>query len=536
MENIGEKHEGKKGGSCIGSLFKIWLVFMGVGTFLMLLYNGIFNGDFRSLKPLIFFGLLYYVIVKIIKRNPLLDFVRNKLKLDFLVPKAKSTKENSILLNGSVEIENPYAGIFICGGAGSGKSKSIIEPIIKESGEKDFSGIVYDFKYPELANYVVTAYKNSDVKTYFIDFVNVSKSNRVNPIAPHLMPSKIKAQELAFSVMVNLDDSLKTKKGDSFFSQSAVALLTACMWYLRQKHPEYCTLPHAVSMITSPDSNKLIEVLASYTQSAEIISSILTAFNSGAEKQLASQLSSAQLPLDKINTPEIFWVLSDADFDLNLNETDNKGVLTIGNNPSIQDSLSPVIALILTATMKVLNQPNKAKSIFLIDEFPTIYIPNVEQLPATARSNKVSTVLACQDISQIIDGYGRDKSDTILSNLGNQFFGRTTNIQTADRVSKIFGKYDKTKVSVSSKSWLDSSKTESTQETDLVKGTDVFQAETGSFYTLLSSGKKRLGLSKISMDETFVKSEIKLNKNVTEENINDNFDKIKEDIKLIILR
>ena len=535
MENIGEKHEGKKGDSCLFTLFKLWLVVMVVGTIIGLLYQGLFKGDFRSLNPLIFFGLIYFIYVKIAKKNPLLNLVEKYIKLDFLQPKAKETKENSILLNGLVEIENPYAGVFICGGAGSGKSKSIIEPIIKESGKKGFSGIVYDFKYPELANYVATAYKNSDVKQYYIDFVNVSKSNRVNPIAPHLMPSKIKAQELAFSVMVNLDDSLKSKKGDSFFSQSAVALLTSCMWYLRQKHPEYCTLPHAVSMITSPNSNKLIEVLASYTQSAEIISSILTAFNSGAEKQLASQLSSAQLPLDKINTPEIFWILSDADFDLNLNDKDNKGILTIGNNPSIQDSLSPVIALILTATMKVLNQPNKAKSIFLVDEFPTIYIPNVEQLPATARSNKVSTVLACQDISQIVDGYGREKGDTILSNLGNQFYGRTTNIQTAERVSKIFGKYDKTKISTSSKSWLDTSETKSTQESDLVKPTEVFQTNTGSFYTLLSSGKQRLGLSKIPMDETFVKSEITLENKVTEEDINDNFDKIKDDVKLIIL-
>lgn len=532
MENIKQSHEKKfsKGG-CALSVLK-WL-FLGFAAFFV--YNALYDFFTKfELRGIIFIGIVaggYYLYVKYTGKNPILEKLNFKLKGKTV----KNANQEEFSLNGKSVIENPFAGIFICGGAGSGKSKSIIEPLIKESGEKGFSGVVYDFKYPELGSYVATAYKNSDVKPYYIDFVNVAKSNRVNPIAPELMTSMIKAQELAFAVMVNLDDSLKSKKGDSFFSQSAVALLTACMWYLRQKYPEYCTLPHAVSMIVHPDSKKLIDTLALYPQTAEIISPILSAHISGAEKQLAGQLSSAQLPLQKINTPEIFWVLSDADFDLNLNKKDNRSILTIGNNPSLQDSLSPVIALILTASMKLLNQPDKAKSVFMVDEFPTVYIPNVEQLPATARSNKVSTILACQDISQVVDGYGKEKADTILSNLGNQFYGRTTNVQTAERVSKIFGKYDKKKVSKSAKTVITNSRTTTYQETDLVKTTDVFSSNTGSFYTLLSSGKKRLGLSAIQMDETFVKSAITLSKDVTDADVHDNFDKIKEDIRMIVL-
>lgn len=535
MRSIGQTHEKSGKGGCFLTAVK-WLVFGWLGIFVIyFVYNSFYDLFTRfELRGVIFIGMIagaYYLYVRFSGNNPLFE----KLNINLGGKVIKNSNKEEFSLNGKATIENPFAGIFICGGAGSGKSKSIIEPLIKESGKKGFSGVIYDFKYPELGSYVATAYRNSDVKPYYIDFVNVSKSHRVNPLAPELMNSMIKAQELAFAVMVNLDDSLKSKKGDSFFSQSAVALLTACMWYLRQKFPEYCTLPHAVSMIIYHDSKKLIDTLASYSQTAEIISPILSAHNSGAEKQLAGQLSSAQLPLQKINTPEIFWVLSDADFDLDLNKKDNKSILTIGNNPSLQDSLSPVIALILTASMKLLNQPEKAKSVFMVDEFPTVYIPNVEQLPATARSNKVSTILACQDISQVVDGYGKEKADTILSNLGNQFYGRTTNVQTAERVSKIFGKYDKKKVSKSAKTIIVNNRTTTYQESDLVKTTDVFQANTGSFYTLLSSGKKRLGVSAIQIDKSFVKSEIKIMNNVTESDVHDNFDKIKEDIRMIVL-
>lgn len=540
MQQIGQQHEKGfgKGGCFVTTIKWGFIGFLGL-TAVNIVYRSFYDFftkfELRGVTFLAIVSGLYYLFVRFTGKNPLFKLFNFKGLFSKVGTVNSNSKGDEYSLNGRVTIENPFAGIFICGGAGSGKSKSIIEPLIKESGNKGYSGVIYDFKYPELGEYVATAYKNGNVKPYFIDFVDVSKSNRVNPIAPEFMTSMIKAQELAFAVMVNLDDSLKSKKGDSFFSQSAVALLTACMWYLRQKFPEYCTLPHAVSMIISPDSKKLIETLASYSQTAEIISPILSAHTSGAEKQLAGQLSSAQLPLQKINTPEIFWVLSDADFNLDLNNKANPSILTIGNNPSIQDSLSPVIALIMTATMKLLNQPNKEKSVFMVDEFPTIYIPNVEQLPATARSNKVSTVLACQDISQVVDGYGKEKADTILSNLGNQFYGRTTNVQTAERVSKIFGKYDKKKVSKSAKTFITNNRTTTYQEADLVKATDVFQAQTGSFYTLLSSGNKRLGISAIQMDNNFKKSAITLSKNVTDADVHDNFDKIKEDIRMIVL-
>lgn len=541
MKAIKQKHEIGGNSGCFKFFKYGFYAFIGIhliGVPLMLLYDFFTQWRFKSLVGFIIVAGVYYLVYNFITRKGSLGRFKGLFGgLGVNSHNNNETSRDTLKINNTVQIGNPFAGVFICGGAGSGKSKSIIEPIIKEIGNKQYTGVVYDFKYPELANYVATSYKNSNVKTYFVDFMNVSKSNRINPIAPDIINTTIKAQELAYSVMVNLDDSLKSNKGDSFFSQSAVGLLGACMWYLKINFPEYCTLPHAISMIVFPNSEKLIKTLASNHTTAEMISPILSAYTQGADKQLAGQLSSAQLPLQKLNTPEIFWILSESDFDLNLNNPLNKGILTIGNNPSIQDSLSPIIALIMTSTMKLLNQPNKENSVFLVDEFPTLYIPKVEQLPATARSNKVATVLACQDIAQIVDGYGKEKADTILSNLGNQFYGRTTNITTAERVSKIFGKYDKRKQSVSRKGLkgvLVNTKTESTQETDLVKPTEVMQTNTGSFYTLLSSGKQRLGLSSIPIDERFVKSEIPINKNVTDSDIVSNFDKIKDDIKEVV--
>ena len=173
----------------------------------------------------------------------------------------------------------------------------------------------------------------------------------------------------------------------------------------------------------------------------------------------------------------------------------------------------------------------------MVDEFPTVYIPNVEQLPATARSNKVATILACQDISQITDKYGREKADTILSNLGNQFYGRTPNPQTAKRVSEIFGKAEKEVISYSkSPISLNKGRTHSTRETDIVKVQDVAQLPTGSFYTILAEGKQKQGLSEIPMDSNFVKTPIQIMSNVSESDLENAYNRVRNEVNNVILK
>src|SRR5690606_6613119 len=207
-------------------------------------------------------------------------------------------------------------------------------------------------------------------------------------------------------------------------------------------YPEFCTLPHAMSMIFE-DPKKLVNVLSSEPQCRDMISTLRQAVESEKDDLETNIIASVRALLEKLNNKTIYYLLTESDFDLRLNDTETKGMLVIGNDPVLSETYSPVIGLILTSISKQLNQQGKEKSVFMVDEFPTVYIPNVEQLPATARSNKVATILACQDIAQMVDKYGKDKTDTILSNLGNQFYGRTTNPATAQRVSQMFGKADK---------------------------------------------------------------------------------------------
>ena len=105
----------------------------------------------------------------------------------------------------AVRLGNPFRGTFIAGGAGSGKSKSIIEPILQQAGAAGLTGVVYDFKFPTLAEEVAGSYAGGSVTPYFVNFTDLSRSHRVNPLAPQLLATASFAREAATTIITNLD-------------------------------------------------------------------------------------------------------------------------------------------------------------------------------------------------------------------------------------------------------------------------------------------------------------------------------------------
>jgi len=338
-----------------------------------------------------------------------------------------------------VRLGNPFRGTFIAGGAGSGKSKSIIEPILQQAGAAGLTGVVYDFKFPTLAEEVAGSYAGGTVTPYFVNFTDLSRSHRVNPLAPELLATASFAREAATTIITNLD--AKAAQQRNFWIQSGEVLLAGCIWYLRRNHPAQCSLPAAVSMILDSDAPQLLATLQQDEEVRGLIASIASASKS--ENTIAGVFSTIQNYLAVLNTPEIFWVMSGDQVPLDLNTAATPGVLVVGNDPALSSTFSPLISLIVATAIKRMNQQGRLPSLVLLDEAPTLFIPNFAQLPATARSNKVATVYAVQDVAQMEALTSRQESEMILANLGNQFWGRTTNTATAERVSKMFGKVDR---------------------------------------------------------------------------------------------
>lgn len=452
-----------------------------------------------------------------------------KVKLDSLGFYFKTDK-------GKIIVNNPFRGIFISGGAGSGKSKSLIEPIIQQASEKSFSGIVYDFKFPTLANEVKGCYEGNSVKTYYVNFSDLSRTYRVNPLNPDIITNVIYARQASLTILSNID--LKAVQKRDFWVQSAETILTASIWYLRKNHPKYCTLPHVISLILEVAPDSLINLLLSDEETSGLMASVNSARKS--DNTIASILATIQNFLSVLNTKEIFWVLSGNDFTLDLNNPQEPKMLVVGNDDSISKAISPVIALIISSSLRQMNKPNKQQSIVILDEAPTISIPNFAQIPATARVNKVATVYCVQDISQMENDLGKEESATILSNLGTQFFGRTTSTQTAERVSKLFGEYDKeiegrSKTKGESVQGFEttystsSTKSVSIQRRKILEESELISAETGKFATIVADGNIKKIFAKYK-EEPSKAREIEPFIQISEQALSDNFKKIKNDI------
>jgi len=446
--------------------------------------------------------------------------------------------------SGFILVDNPFRGILVSGGAGSGKSLSIFEPIIRQIAEKGYTGILYDFKSPELTHKLLESYriKSPNIETYFVDFKEPNISNRLNPIAAKYLLKSAFALEYATTLINNLLP--QTIKERDFFSDNARMVLAGVIWYLRNKHPNFCSLPHVISLLLHNDIDKLINQISEDYEAGGMVASLKQAIDRGAEKQAAAVASTLQNAVSQLNTPEIFYILSGNDFDLHLNDSENPKFLCIGNDSTLSQTYAPVISLIISVAVRQMNVPNKEKSIILLDEAPTIYIPNIEQIPATGRSNKIATVFGIQDYSQLVDKYGQEKAQVILSNLGNQFYGRTVNEKSAEMIVKLFGKYDKTyktnsEGSGSSGEFVhlssnnNKSINESIQEREKIKLSEIINLETGQFCGLIAEGKPREFIrSQFIASET--KSDYQIRSRVSNNKMILNYNKIVNESKQIL--
>ena len=350
------------------------------------------------------------------------------------------------MYEGWINVVNPFRGTMVIGTPGSGKSYSVVLPFIKQHLAKGFSMCVYDFKYPDLSevayNHFLQAKKKRKLPKgaafFVINFDDIRKSYRCNPLAPELMESPIDAFESSRTVLYNLNREWIRKQGE-FFSESAVSFFAAVIWFLkRYKNGEYCTLPHAIELLQL-DYDHLFEVLSQEKDVVNIINPFINAHKRGASEQLEGQLGSLKIAISKIISREIYWICSGDDFSLDINNPEFPKVVCLANNPLRIEMYGAVLSLFITRMLKVMNRKNQHKSSLIFDELPTIYFRGLDTLIATARSNRISTLLGIQTIDQLIRDYGKEQANAILTNIGNVFAGQSVG-ETAKFIQNRMGK------------------------------------------------------------------------------------------------
>ena len=388
-------------------------------------------------------------------KNNLMDDVFNLENESFMQETRLMENEYSINLptrfyykkrwhKGWINIVNPFRASMVLGTPGSGKSFAIVNNYIKQQIEKGFAMYIYDYKFPDLSeiayNHLLTHLDAYDVKPQFfvINFDDPRKSHRCNPINPAFMTDISDAYESAYTIMLNLNRTWIQKQGD-FFVESPIILLAAIIWFLKiYQGGRYCTFPHAIEFLNRPYA-QIFPILTAYDELANYLSPFMDAWEGGAQDQLQGQIASAKIPLSRMISPALYWVMTGDDFSLDINNPREPKVLVVGNNPDRQNIYSAALGLYNSRIVKLINKKKQLKSSVIIDELPTIYFRGLDNLIATARSNKVAVCLGFQDFSQLTRDYGDKESKVIQNTVGNVFSGQVVG-ETAKTLSERFGK------------------------------------------------------------------------------------------------
>lgn len=354
---------------------------------------------------------------------------------------------------GWINVVNPFRATIVLGTPGSGKSFAVVNNYIKQQIEKGYSMYIYDFKFSDLStiayNHMMNHQNGYKVKPqfYVINFDDPRRSHRCNPIHPDFMSDISDAYESAYTIMLNLNKTWVQKQGD-FFVESPIILFAAIIWYLRiYKNGKYCTFPHAIELLNRRYED-VFPILTSYPELENYLSPFMDAWQGGAMEQLAGQIASAKIPLSRMISPQLYWVMSDSEFTLDINNPKEPKILCVGNNPDRQNIYGAALGLYNSRIVKLINKKGMLKSSVIIDELPTIYFKGLDNLIATARSNKVAVCLGFQDFSQLVRDYGDKEAKVVMNTVGNIFSGQVVG-ETAKTLSERFGKVLQKRQSIS---------------------------------------------------------------------------------------
>lgn len=458
--------------------------------------------------------------------------------------------------DGWINIVNPFRATIVLGTPGSGKSYAVVNNFIKQQINKGFSVYIYDYKFDDLS---VIAYnellKNLDKydvepKFYVINFDDPRRSHRCNPIAPEFMTDISDAYESAYTIMLNLNRTWIQKQGD-FFVESPIILLASIIWYLKiYKDGKYCTFPHAIEFLNKPYA-EIFTILTSYPALENYLSPFMDAWQGGAQDQLQGQIASAKIPLSRMISPQLYWVMTGNDFTLDINNPKEPKILCVGNNPDRQNIYSAALGLYNSRIVKLINKKGQLKSSVIIDELPTIYFRGLDNLIATARSNKVAVCLGFQDFSQLNRDYGDKESKVIQNTVGNIFSGQVV-AETAKTLSERFGKVLQRRQSISINR-SDTSTSINTQMDSLIPASKIANLSQGTFVGSVSDNfgeeiDQKIFHARIIVDNEKVAAETKAYKkipvinefkdergnDIMQEQVQRNYEKIKQDVLDII--
>lgn len=349
--------------------------------------------------------------------------------------------------DGWINLNNIFRSCMIIGTPGSGKSFSLINPIIRQLMNKEFCLCVFDFKYPDLGKilyyHFLLAKRQGKCRNYTFHVINPSepaKSRRINLFRPDWLLTLGDAMETAEALVEAMKKGDKAGGSDQFFTQSAINFLSACIFFFsKHENGRYSSFPHVMSFMNR-SYDEIFRTLFTEPELISLLSPFRSAYQLKAYDQLEGQIGTLKIFISRLATKETFWVFSGDDFNLKISDPNEPGVLVLASNPNTQNVTSACFTGIVNRMTRLMNSRGNLPCGLIVDEAPTLYCHKIENVISTARSMKFAVVLGLQELPMLQQQYGKDTAAVITSVVGNVFAGSVRNKDTLDWLERLFGK------------------------------------------------------------------------------------------------
>jgi type IV secretory pathway TraG/TraD family ATPase VirD4 len=337
----------------------------------------------------------------------------------------------------TIFIPDGQRGTTVCGAPGSGKTFSVIDPMIRSVIDQGFPICLYDFKFPGGQAEIHAAYarnKGYDVRIFAPGFEGSESCNLLD----FLKSADDSETAGQIAKVLNKNFSLNGGKGgeDPFFQLSGDQLIKAVLQLAKlSKYPDFLTCQKILAL----DSSDLIDRV----KAADISPWVKTSWDQfmsmrESEKTAASVAAIASLMFTNFVSPDILPCLcGESTIPLDL---EGKQMIIFGMDQNRRDIIGPILATV----MHMIIVRNIAKkridplAVFL-DELPTIALPNLVNWLNESRSAGFCGVLGYQNMTQLEQAYGKETARAILSGCNTKFIFNPGEYESAKYFSDYLG-------------------------------------------------------------------------------------------------
>lgn len=421
--------------------------------------------------------------------------VKRKLKKYAHEEKLIFTKNIQIPITDSSLVSNRFA--LLIAGSGSGKSDSVIKNniITCPSADKlitDVGGVLFD----EFEGYL----ESCDYEVSYLDLLNFKDTYQFNPLRYIRArgPNDSSFSHYVADVKVGYDEELdidfidnvickalipKNEKDDFWnkLTRDLLSLLIQILIYLPdeyyQKNRNLSTAVNLFSQIFEPgeeeNTTKLDDIVAvleselsdyvlgedgkRYLQlNMELpASSVVLSYRSirsqlsGSGDFSSSMRGSFSTYLSIFNKPNIIRLTKSDNLRLDkLGIGDKKKKVIFVQTNEAEAGYMQIVSLFYSVVFNMIiynstrNQSNRLDSnvLLILEEAGNYQIPNLAKILATTRKRGASAIIAIQSVSQLNELYGKNGTETIISNCAiKQYISGTTSTSNIELLQKLGG-------------------------------------------------------------------------------------------------